>query len=638
MPTFLDYLVPSPTQTLGLGAVLLIALAFMSMGSVVERRDPLQKGRLIQETQLVSGWAITITIFTILGVSGLKDFTVIAAVLAAIAVMMFVVSFRRYGQVGPSGWWRILLLASPLLALGAAMTSTQWDELTSWLPNARYLVEHDAFPRNDLPASPAVFPAYPYGIPFIIYFSSRLIGDFVENAAALFNFLLYLSFGLFLVRLAASNVTRHDPSDSRDAEFGHVRMGWALCAFAGLLVTAFNPTYVSRLVFSSYADAPTSITVGFAGALTWMMLNALADGNRALAKSQAWQCGLVMTAMVALKQVNLVFLIALCLSALWITARDPSIKWRDVCRVAPYAVVLPVIVYGAWRLHVSLHLPGREFSFNPLSSWHVALLPDIISRMALVASKKGGYFGIMTVAVIIALRFVWRPRTAFERLTVLTAAMFLAYNGFLLLTYVAAFSEAEAVRVASYWRYNTHLGGVCLLFATYAGSLLWRKFVLRPVPRAIAAFCIVLVLALPIAMGKKLRFDLDPGYAFARSTAGDISRMLSSKDRLLLVDPLEDGGYLVIMRYHLYGSASIAKEITSWTRETSKTIRQLAADLNVSHIWIFAAEPEVTAALNKTLPQGHAFLLARDTNGWSVAKKWAHPKPRFKARAPTETP
>jgi hypothetical protein len=138
-------------------------------------------------------------------------------------------------------------------------------------------------------------------------------------------------------------------------------------------------------------------------------------------------------------------------------------------------------------------------------------------------------------------------------------------------------------------------------------------------------------------MGKKLRFDLDPGYGFARSAAVDISRMLSPKDRLLLVDPLADGGYLVIMRYHLYGSAVIAGEITSWARPTSKSIRQTAATAKASHIWIFSPEPEVTTALNKTLPQGNAYLLARDSKGWSVIKRWAHPKPRFKARAPTET-
>ena len=629
MPTFLNHLLPSATQSLGLLAVLLIAFAFMSIGAVAGRRDHLP------EAQLVSGWAVVITIFTIFGAAGFQAFTALAAVIAAIAILMVFVVFRRYGRIGPEGWWRILLLASPLLALAAAMLSTQWDELTTWLPNARYLVEHDAFPSNDLSPSPSVFPAYPYGVPFIIFFASQITGHLVENAAAIFSLLLYLSFGLFLVRLAAAIAKPDNPSDASAAEIGRVRIGWGLCALAGLLVTALNPTYVSRLVFSAYADVPTSITVGFACALTWMMLNALSKGDQSTAKSHAWQAGLALTAAIGLKQVNLVFLIALCMSALWIAARDPTIGWRNLGKLAPYAMALPLIVYGAWRLHVGLHLSAGEFSFKNISEWYIALIPDITARMALIASKKSGYFGIMLIAVLLTLRVGWRPWTEFERLTVLTATMFLAYNGFLLLTYVAAFGQGEALRAASYWRYNTHLGGVCLLFATYTVALLWRRFVLRPVPRIAAALCVALVVALPFAMSKKLRFDLDPGYGFARSTAVDISRILASKDRLLLIDPLEDGGYLVIMRYHLHRSAFIAGSLNVWNHPTPKSIRETATVNKASHIWIYSPEPDVTAALDISLAPGNAYLLERDARGWSVIKRWAHPKRRFKSKTPT---
>ena len=100
----------------------------------------------------------------------------------------------------------------------------------------------------------------------------------------------------------------------------------------------------------------------------------------------------------------------------------------------------------------------------------------------------------------------------------------------------------DALRAGFYWRYNTNLNSVCLLFATYTVALLWRKFILRQVPRVVGALCVALVVALPLAMGKIIRFDRGPGYGFARSTAVDNSRILSSKDRLLLVDPSEDGG------------------------------------------------------------------------------------------------
>ena len=321
------------------------------------------------------------------------------------------------------------------------MASTQWDELTTWLPNARYLVEHDSFPRTGLPASPSVFPAYPYGLPLVIFLASRITGFLVENAGALFNLLLFLSFGMFVARIVASSSVAGNDDSHGTVGMSRVHMGWGLCAFAALVATALNPTYVSRLVLSSYADAPTTIAVGFAGALIWMMLDAISDGDEGAARSFAWQSGLAMAAAISLKQVNLVFLIALTCAVSILALRDPTIRWRAVIRMAPYIFVLPLAVYGAWRLYVSLHITGGEFSFRPFDSWFIALIPDILSGMALVASKKGGYFGIMTVSVILALRVVWRPRSSFDRLAILTATMFLAYNGFLLLAYVASFGN-----------------------------------------------------------------------------------------------------------------------------------------------------------------------------------------------------
>jgi hypothetical protein len=574
--------------------------------------------------------------FTIFGAAGLQSFTVLAGFLAAIGVAMAILSFRRHGRIGPAGGWRILLLALPLLILATAMAPSQWDELTNWLQNARYLVEHDAFPSTNLPKSPSLLPAYPYGLPFIIFFASRITGQMVENAGALFNHLLFLSYGLLLARLAATIVKAEDVNAPRDDEIRGVNMGWELCALAGILVTCTNPTFVQRLLLSSYSDAATTITIGFACVFAWLMLNNLTHGNQSAARTNAWQIGLMLTAAIGLKQVNLVFLIALCMTVLLIAARDPNIGWRSVCKLGPYAVVLPLIVYGAWRIHVGLHLSGGEFSFRPFSGWYINLIPDIVARMALVASKKGVYFGIMLVAVILCLRTIWRPRTAFERLTALTAGMFIAYNCFLLLSYVGAFGRGEALRAASFWRYSTHLGGVCMLFITYSSALLWRKYIRRPPPRAVVGFCIVLILALPMAVGKKLRFDLDPGYAYARSTASDISKILSPNDQILLIDPLEDEGYLVNMRYQLHGSASIVSEITVWARPTAKSIRQLTASKNPSHIWIFSAESVVTNALGVSLPQGNSYLLAQDKKKWSVIKKWPHPAPRYKAKPPTE--
>ena len=58
-----------------------------------------------------------------------------------------------------------------------------------------------------------------------------------------------------------------------------------MVAFAALLVTLFNPTFVQKLVLTAYSETSTSVTIALAGVLTWMMLDALANKDH-----QTWQC------------------------------------------------------------------------------------------------------------------------------------------------------------------------------------------------------------------------------------------------------------------------------------------------------------------------------------------------------------
>lgn len=624
MAAFISPFSPSLAQLGGLAAVILVAVGFTALGSLCAGRWRIAEGDLIY------GWALVSASFTVFGLVGSGGFTALALILGCLALVAAVLTIRRDGRLGPSGASRLLLLGLPLLVLGAAMTATQWDELTNWLPNARYLVEYDFYPRSGQPASPSVFPAYPYGLPLVVFFASRLTTVFVENGGSLFNVLLYLSMGLFVARLVAETV--QSPPDAHTSHRFSVplSMGWGLCAFAGLVATALNPTYVSRLVFSNYADAPTAVTVGFAATLAWFMLNALSDGDDQGARSYAWQSSLALTAAIGLKQVNLVFLIAMMIGLAVVVMRDPTIRWVALARLLPRLIILPLVIYLAWRFYVSLHFSGGELSFRPLGGWFIAEIPDILSRMLLVASKKGGYFGIMTIAVILALRVMWRPKTPYHRLLVLVAIMFLAYNGFLLLSYVTVFGKHDALRAGSYWRYNTHLGGVCLIFAAYSLALLWRRYVTRPLPQLTSAFAIVLVLILPLAMGKKLRFDLHPRYAYARTTAIDIAGRLSPSDRLLLIDPIDDGQYLVIMRFWLHGSAVVAGEINSWVKPTEALIRKVLSTSRASHAWVYDATPVVLAGLSVPLSPKHSYLLSRKSGTWMIVARWPHPPKRSK--------
>ena len=135
------------------------------------------------------------------------------------------------------------------------------------------------------------------------------------------------------------------------------------------MVTILNPTFVTRLVFSSYADAGTAITVGFACGLAWLALEALAGKDDAAAKSYSWQAGLAATAMIGLKQVNLVLVVALFFAFVLIALRDPAIDWRRALRLTPRIVALPFAVYLVWRLHLAVNISGGRVSRGGFRGW-----------------------------------------------------------------------------------------------------------------------------------------------------------------------------------------------------------------------------------------------------------------------------
>lgn len=621
--TYIDYFALGPERIAGLLALLAVALGLAVLGAVTAGSARLREG------DLVYGWAAIITVFTVFGALGGTSFTALAWVIGvlALAVAGYLI-FTRLAP-GPGGAPRLLLLALPLLIIGAAMTPTQWDELTQWLPNARFLFEHDSFPRPGLPKSPSVFPAYPYGVPLILYLTSRIAGFLVENAAALFNLLLYLSFGLLVARLAVTVARAGDTATPiLTKAIMAVRPNWGFCAIAALAITILNPTYVSRLVFSAYADAPTTITIGLAAVLSWLMLDASASGDDARARGYAWQAGLALTAAIGLKQVNLVFLLSLIVALVVIVARDPEINWRSVLRLLPRLLILPIAIYLIWRNYVSLNIPVGELTFRPVSDWYFELSGDLAVRMVLVATKKSGYFGIMTLAVILGARAFWRPNGSWSRLTLITAILFLCYNGFLFLAYIGSFGRDDTLRAASYWRYNTHLGGIALAFAVCGLAHLWRRWIKRPAPALksawAAAVVIMLVVAMPLGMAKKLRFDKHPRYDYARATAKEIIGKLTAKDRLLLIDLADDGQYQVIMRYALYGSAAIAGEINAWTRIKAAQLRKRTDRPDITHLWMYEALAPLPAVTGLSLSPRTSYLLERQEKSWKIIGQWPH--------------
>jgi hypothetical protein len=624
MTAYLDALTPNPMQIAGTAALLVVAAGFAALGTwLAAPKRPFDGAVLL-------GWAAVAALFTVAGATRSVSFGIIAFALLALGLIAAgTLAARRHPLVDPAVL-RIAVLGLPLIILVGAMTPTQWDEMTNWLPNARYLVENNAFPGPGLPPDPSVFPAYPYGLAIVVYLASRLAGHPVENAVALFNLLLLLTFGLQIARvvrgaLASPTPEVRLPHGLAAPEQG--ALGWGWCAVGALAVTLLNPTFVPKIVFTAYGDCATAVALGFAALFAWTMLNALAEGRMADARLAAVQIGLAGTALVVTKQVNLVLLVALAATMAVVALRDPAIRPADLARLAPCALLLPIAVYAVWRIYVALNLAGGEFSLRPIGDWAVALVPEIVGRMAQIAAKKGGYFAIMLVACGFALRALRRPCGSFDRLAIIAAGLFVAYNAFLLFAYIAAFGDYEAENAASYWRYNMHLGGVALLFASYGLALLWRRHVVPRWRPRLGWIAVLLVLATPAAFATKIRFDLHPRYRYARTTAAAIARILAPTDRLVLIDPEENGQYLVIMRYVLHGSATDAGEITSATAATPARLQAVIDHARASHVWLYRPLPAIDAALGVRLAPGASYLLVRENGLWTTMRAWPHKRP-----------
>lgn len=596
--------VPTAAQLAGLLGIVAVGAMFIALGAAAGGRQRRA------EADLVAGWGIVDAAFVALGaIAGIVIGWILAAVIAA-AIACAVIAFRRTDRSDARALMMWAALTLPLVLVVAAMAPSQWDEFTHWLPNARYLLEYGDFVRpGNPPSSPQA--AYPYGLPLVSYMASRLVGHFVENGAAIFNVLLLGNFGLVVARVIA---------DAR----GGQKVGWGLTALGLLAAVAFNPTFVPKIVFTAYADSATAVVVGIAAVLAWRALNALADGDPAKARALAWQIGFVATALVWLKQANLPLLGALMVAAGLVALVDRRIGFVAALGLAVRALALPLAVWALWRIYLAHNLPGGEIEVRPFTQWALALLPDVVGRMASIASKKGGYFGIMIIAVGFAVRGLVRPRTPFDRLAIIAGVTFLLYNLFLLFTYIASFGDNDALRAASYWRYNTHLGGVCVVFAAYGIALLWRW----PTARAASWAAIALVVVAPLALAKTIRFDDRAPKRYVRAVGADIDRMLRPSDRIVLIDPTSAGELVVIMHYALHGRPRVIGDVTTAAGGT------IPIPPETTHLWVHVPTPAVEAALDATLPSGASYLLARIGGRWAIEKSWPYPGYRL----PTDVP
>jgi hypothetical protein len=591
--------IPTLQQLWGLLAVLAAAQALVLLGSGAGGRFRLPAA------DLFAGWGIATLVFTVVGVLVPTGFAVLGSVLLAVAGGVAGWRLFKRESLLPPGAARLLALMALVLLLVAAMLPSQWDEFSQWLYSVRYLIDVDGFPRRGGPLFPGSFAAYPFANGLPAYLAALVAGGFIEGAGALVGVLALAGFALLLAHLI----------DDRPGG-----PSWPVLAVAWLAATVLNPTFVPKIVFTAYADTATAVSLAVVAVLGWMALDAQGDGDRPRAKALALQAGLAAALLVSLKQANLVLFVLAVLALGLLALREPMVRLRE-CGGLAAALVLPAVVaYAAWRWHATGNFPGGEFAVRPVAQWSTDILPAIIARMGSVASNKGGHFGLLLVLTVLGLRGLVRMRSAFDRLALLAACIGVGYNLFLLFAYVTAFDRGEALSVASFWRYNMHVGGVTLVAAVAGLAQLWRHRGWRA-PRAAAVAVVVLAALSPLAMTKYVRFDLRAPKQYVRAVSAQLAPMLPQGAKVALVDPLDPGFYVLLMKWGLHGRTDQVLRVYLGGPPLSEIER-----LGSRFAWVHTQDEAVRRFFGLPLPAGSSYLLARgETGGWSVLAEWPYP-------------
>ena len=585
--------------------------------------------RRLAEADLVVGWAVLSSVFVIVGVAVPLPLSILGYILIAVAIPSGVVVYFRFKRVVESDALRIFVLGLPLLALVTAMVASQWDEFTQWLPNARYIYEIDVFPRAGYAATNSVAPGYPYALATVIFLTSLIARSFVENAGAMFNLVLLLCLALIIARVIRSAIVA--PAPDREVKLGlwapmTGAHGWGYCAIGGLAVTVLNPTFVPKIVFTAYADSATSTAFAVCLVLAWLLLEALGEDDAPRVRALAVQLGLVAAVLVNVKNGNLALLAILIVGVLVVAYRDPDVRTARLVRLAHWVLVPPLVVYALWQLHLALHISGRGVVLLPTELWNPELIGDILARMGLIATKKGGYFGVMLVALWFGVAaLARRPRNPFDRLAILTAVAFVLYQAFLLFAYVAAFGEYDARRAASYWRYNTHLGGVAVTFAAYGLAVLWRRHLTLRLRRNLNWIPVILIVLTPVALSYKVRFDDRPQKRYVRGVGAELARTLPASARLAILDPSDNGSYETMIRYELHRGAKIVVRVSAYSKASPESVARTLSSRGASHVWVHVPTPMVEATLAARLPKGASYLLSRADGAWKIDKSWPYP-------------
>ncbi|MHC8510300.1 MAG: hypothetical protein ACYYKD_13100 [Rhodospirillales bacterium] len=617
METIFGRFFDHPGQLQALLAVSAVWVLLSGLGALIGGR-----GRITALDGLL-GWAVVCAVFTVAGVFTSLPFDKLAVVLGAAGAVGLIAAKRRGEGVLPAGLAHMLVLAAPLLLAASAMAASQWDEFSHWLPSTRFMLETHTFPDAGLRETGASYPAYPYNWVFLPYLAGLVSGGGVaESAGGLFNLLLWFCFGLLALRAARTIA---------GASSAEAPPGWGLAALAALAVTIFNPTFVQKVVLTSYADTAAAVCLGAGVMLGCQALTAEAQGDGARAMRRMAHAGLMLMILVNLKQASLVLFVIGAGAVSFAGLLDRGVKLPRWTALSAVLVLPGAALYAVWRFHVQTELPGAEFVIPPPDQWLVGQIPQAFISMVGVLAGKGAYFAVMLLALGFGAWGAFRPRTLFDRLALTAGLAFLGYNAFLLFVYITVMGPDGPARVFSMWRYNMHLGGLSVVFLAAGAAVLWRRYgnIIRP-PRWWGAVPAALLLILPIALSHKIRFDRYPDVPHFRAVAADAALLLGPEARVFVIDPLGTGESSRITKYEIHRRGVFAGTVEAGQRAGAEDFIRAAFETRAGYVLVHSVNAAVTAVFGSDLQPRRSYLLHAAPGaapaGWDRVSIWPYPE------------
>ncbi|MBT3659850.1 MAG: hypothetical protein HOB37_12885 [Rhodospirillaceae bacterium] len=613
MADYIQYFIEHSGQITAIYSVAIVWLGLLVFGGAV---GGAQRERAFDP---LVGWALVSLVFTLSGVFLNASFQYLAGGTLAAAVGAGIWIWRRDGALVPSALLKMILIASPLLILVSAMHASQWDEFSGWLSVPRYLMDTDALPSRANPYINSALPGYPFSWHYVTFLASLMAGYLLENAGALSNVLLLLMFGVMVSKLIARGAGNEASARAP---------GWSLLAIGALATTLLNPTFAQKIVLTTYADTSSAVAMGAAVVLAWFIIEELAAGRDARLGALSWQMGAVLLVLISLKQATPALAGLTVLAMVFVALRDGAVKISRLARLLPAIVGPPLIIFFAWRYHLSIESNITEMRIAGFDEWLIAYIPDIVGRMLLVLSKKGYYLVLVVLVVVIGVRGFIRSETPLDRFAALAAMVVLGYNAFLLFSYVTVFGKFDALRAASYWRYNMHLGLVVVAFTAYGAATYWRCRLAERWPLSRLSWLpIALLIIAPLVFAPKLRFDRAPWTNFYRTVSIDVAELLQPGNGLVVLDPAGSGESAQIMAFNMRPGMNFRGYRAAFDVITVKIVTDLVRQDNISHILIHSHSPHVGTVFGDKIVPGQSYLFKKlGPSSWETLGQWPHPK------------